>query len=102
MGGPQTGYKLQYHPDVKKIDLLRIDTKNKKMIQRAIEERLAISPEIYGKPLQRNLKSHWKLRIGNYRIIFKIQEDRILILGIINRKTVYSQINKRIDPTLNA
>ena len=98
MGGPKTVYPLLYHPDVKKIDLPRIDVKNKKMIQRAIEERLAISPEIYGKPLQRNLKSYWKLRIGNYRIIFKIQGDRILILGIIDRKTVYSQINKRIDP----
>ncbi|MBC2710979.1 MAG: type II toxin-antitoxin system RelE/ParE family toxin [Desulfosarcina sp.] len=39
-------------------------------------------PEIYGKPLRRNLKPYWKLRIGNYRVIFKIQEDQILILGI--------------------
>ena len=94
----RTRYKLRYHPDVKTIDLPIIDTKNKTMIQRAIEERLATSPEIYGKPLQRNLKPYWKLRVGNYRVIFKVKDDQILILGIINRKTVYTQINKRIAP----
>ncbi len=90
-------YKLNYHADVKKIDLKKIDNKNKAMIKKAIEERLAENPEIYGRPLQRSLKGYWKLRIGNYRIIFKFSKTKILILGIIDRKTVYSQIHTRID-----
>jgi len=48
-------YKLEYHPDIKKSDLPKIDVKNRKMIKKAIEERLAIQPEIYGRPLQRTL-----------------------------------------------
>jgi len=47
-------YELRYHPDVKKIDLPKIDRKNREMIKRAIEERLSTQPEIYAKPLQRS------------------------------------------------
>jgi mRNA interferase RelE/StbE len=88
-------YNLSYHPDVKKIDLPKIDNKNKSMIKRAIEERLIAHPEVYGKPLQRTLKGYWKLRVGNYRVVFKISEHDILILGIMDRKSIYSQIKKR-------
>ena len=88
-------YRLIYHTDVKNTDLAKIDNKNKAMIKRAIKERLSTQPEKYGSPLQRTLKGYWKLRVGDYRVIFKISGYDILILGIMNRKSVYSQINKR-------
>ena len=91
-------YDLIYHPDVKKIDLPKIDNKNKSMIKRAIQERLTTRPEVYGKPLRRTLKGYWKLRVGNYRLVFKITGHEILILGIMDRKIIYSQIEKR-SPT---
>jgi len=90
-------YKLKYHPDVKRSDLPKIDAKNRKMIKRAIEERLAIQPEIYGKPLQRTLKGYWKLRVGDYRIVFNVTSAGIFIFGIIHRKEVYWFIRKRIE-----
>jgi len=90
-------YKLEYHPDIKKSDLPKIDVKNRKMIKKAIEERLAIQPEIYGRPLQRTLKGYWKLRVGDYRIVFKVSSASIFIFGIIHRKEVYRLIKKRID-----
>ena len=89
-------YNLKYYPDVKKSDLPKIDKKNRLMIKRAIEERLSIHPEIYGKPLQRTLKGYWKLRIGDYRVIFKVSIDDILILGIIHRKEVYRLKKSRV------
>ena len=88
-------YLLVYHADVEEVDLPRIDEKNKSMIKRAIEERLAMQPEIYGKPLQRTLKGYWKLRIGEFRIIFKIFGNELRIYGIIHRKRVYRDIEKR-------
>ena len=90
-------YKLKYHPGVKKFDLPKIDVKNKGMIKRATEFRLATRPEAFGKPLQRTLKGYWKLRVGDYRVVFKISGNDILILGIIHRKEVYSLIKKRIE-----
>jgi mRNA interferase RelE/StbE len=88
-------YKLTYHPDVKKTDLPKIDKQNKAMIKRAIEESLAVQPESYGKPLQRTLKGYWKLRVGDFRVVFKIIRDEILILAIVHRKNIYSQVKKR-------
>jgi len=67
------------------------------MIKRAIEDRLATQPETYGKPLQKTLKGYWKLRVGDYRVVFKVSGDDILILGIIHRKEVYRLIKKRIE-----
>ena len=89
--------KLIYHADVKKVDLPRLDKKNKTMIKRAIEERLATRPELYGKPLRRTLKGYWKLRVGEYRIVFKMLGEDILILGIIHRKDVYKRIARRVN-----
>jgi mRNA interferase RelE/StbE len=89
-------YQLLYHADVKKVDLPKIDAKNKAMVKRAIKERLTTQPEVYGKPLQRTLKGYWKLRVGEYRVVFQISEDDVLILGIIHRREVYRQIRKRV------
>lgn len=88
-------YKLIYHPDVKKVDLPKIDKKNKATIKKAIEERLAVQPEAYGKPLQRTLKGYWKLRVGDFRVVFKTIGDEILILAIMHRKNIYSKVKKR-------
>ncbi|MCU0577383.1 MAG: hypothetical protein MUD15_11240 [Desulfobacterota bacterium] len=49
-------YSLVYHADVKKIDLKEIDERNKAIIRKAIEGRLALQPEKFGKPMQRSLK----------------------------------------------
>jgi mRNA interferase RelE/StbE len=89
-------YSIIYHPDVKKNDLPKIDARNKSMIKRAIEERLTNNPEVYGKPLRRSLKGYWKLRVGDYRVVFKISGDDIRILAIIDRKAVYQQSEKRV------
>jgi len=89
--------RFKYHPDVKRSDLPKIDAKNRGMIKRAIEDRLATQPETYGKPLRKTLKGYWKLRVGDYRIVFKVSSNSILIFGIIHRKQVYKLIKKRIE-----
>ena len=88
-------YNLVYHADVEKVDFPRINKKNKSMIKRAIEDRLKKQPEIYGKPLQRTLKGYWKLRVGEFRVVFKIFGNELRIYGIIHRKRVYRDIQKR-------
>ncbi|MBE9530060.1 MAG: type II toxin-antitoxin system RelE/ParE family toxin [Proteobacteria bacterium] len=89
--------RFKYHPDVKRSDLPKIDVRNRGMIKRAIEDRLATQPEAYGKPLRRTLKGYWKLRVGDYRVVFKVSSNSIFIFGIIHRKEVYRLIKKRIE-----
>lgn len=88
-------YKIVYHPKVAN-DLLKLSVKWQEKIKWAIEERLTISPEIYGKPLRKSLKGYWKLRIGDYRAIFRLEKSLVIIFIIGHRSVVYNQIEKRI------
>ena len=88
-------FELRYHPDVKNIDISLLSGKLRGRIKRAIETRLATEPQRYGEPLRKTLKGYWKLRVGDYRIVFKVVKHEVLILGIIHRKKVYDQIIKR-------
>ncbi|MFI5304455.1 MAG: type II toxin-antitoxin system RelE/ParE family toxin [Nitrospiria bacterium] len=92
----QLTFELRYHPDVKKHDLPLINKKLRERIKKAIEERLLVSPEQYGEPLRKTLKRYWKMRVGDYRVVFKITGQEILILGICHRKEVYQIIEGRI------
>ena len=44
--------------------------KTKERIKRAIERKLMTAPEMYGERLKGTLKDLWKLRVGDYRVIF--------------------------------
>ena len=89
-------FEIRYHSDVKNVDLSLIDANIQKRIKMAIETRLMTAPHQYGEPLRKTLKGYWKLRVGDYRIVFKIVDHEIYILVIIHRKKVYEKIGKRI------
>lgn len=88
-------FHLRYHPAVRDVDIPALDAKLKSRIKRAIETRLTAAPHQYGEPLRKTLKGYWKLRVGDYRVVFKISGREVRILGIINRKKVYDKIVKR-------
>ena len=87
--GLSVAYTLKYHPSVKNEDLPKLDKANAARIRRAIETRLLVAPQDYGEPLRRTLKGYWKLRVGDYRVVFRVKGEEILILGILHRKEVY-------------
>jgi mRNA interferase RelE/StbE len=89
-------FELRYHPDVRDIDIPKLNETLKKRIKRAIEERLSISPHQYGEPLRKTLRGYWKLRVGDYRVVYKVEGNEVWIFAIINRKDVYKKIIKRI------
>ena len=89
-------FELKYHPDVRAIDIPLINSKLRRRIKKAIETRLTTAPHQYGEPLRKTLKGYWKLRVGDYRVVFKIVESEVWVLGIIHRKDVYGKIKKRV------
>jgi mRNA interferase RelE/StbE len=89
-------FTVKYHPDVKNIDLPRINVKIQERIRRAIESRLMTAPQEYGVPLKKNLRGYWKLRVGDYRVVFKIDGEVVFVLGIRHRKTIYEDVPGRI------
>ncbi len=90
-------YKLIYHPDIKKHDLPKIPQNIKESISKAIEERLLFDPVLFGQPLRQSLKGHRKLRVGDYRVIYRISGSEIIILKIGHRKEVYMKIFPRVN-----
>ena len=88
-------FTLRYHPDVRKVDLPLLDERTKNTIRNAIEKRLQTAPQDYGAPLRKTLKGYWKLRVGNYRIVYRISDSEVWILGICNRRDVYLKILAR-------
>jgi len=84
-------FQVEYHPDVISKDLPRISHDAKQRIRKSIETKLVHAPEEFGEPLRRSLKGFWKLRVGDYRVIFKISGKMIKILRIGHRREVYNQ-----------
>jgi mRNA interferase RelE/StbE len=89
-------FELRYHPDVKSVDIPLLDAKLKARIKNAIETRLGVAPHLLGEPLRKTLRGYWKLRVGDYRVVFKIVKEEVWILGIIHRKLVYEAIKNRL------
>jgi len=89
-------FELLYHQDVKEFDIPKLDSRLRNRIKYAIKTRLSTAPHQYGEPLRKTLKGYWKLRVGDYRVVYKIVEGEVWILGIIHRRDVYGKIEKRI------
>jgi mRNA interferase RelE/StbE len=89
-------FELRYHPDVRSIDIPLLDAKLRARIRKAIETRLTEAPHLYGEPLRKTLHGYWKLRVGDYRVIFRIGGKEVWILGVIHRKKAYEMIGRRL------
>ena len=90
-------FELRYHPAIADEDIPRIPQNLHRRIAGAIESRLTQAPHQYGAPLRKTLKGYWKLRVGDYRVVYKIEENEVWILGIRHRKTVYEDIQQRLS-----
>jgi mRNA interferase RelE/StbE len=82
-------YKIEYGEDARK-NIKKFPKNIQERIIRAIEQRLTLSPET-GKPLVKEWKDHRRLRVGDYRVIYRVFEERVLILivEIDHRKEIY-------------
>jgi mRNA interferase RelE/StbE len=89
-------YTLVYHPQVVEEDLPLLPFNIQDRISRAVAARLASAPEKHGAPLKGTLKGYWKLRVGDYRVVYKIARSEVWILGILHRKRVYENVLRRM------
>lgn len=84
-------YQIEYIDLVVKEDIPALPASARRLIKKAIEERLTIDPIGFGKPLRYSLKGHRRLRVSDYRIVYKIETptNKVIILAIKHRKDVY-------------
>ena len=81
-------YKTEFSPRVEK-EARKISQPDLKIIRRHIQDRLCEDPYHYGKPLGFSLKGSRSMRVGDYRVIYRIVEDTIYIEAIDKRAEVY-------------
>lgn len=85
-------WKIEFDSDVEK-DLRKLGHAAQKRILKFLKEKVATSndPRVYGKALKGSLITLWRYRVGDYRIITKIEDDALIVLVIKvgHRKEVY-------------
>ncbi|HLW82274.1 MAG TPA: type II toxin-antitoxin system RelE/ParE family toxin [Candidatus Acidoferrales bacterium] len=75
-------------------ELGKLDLRHRKAILKSLNERLAKldNPRSIGKALHGSkLGEFWKYRVGDYRLISKIEDNRLIVLALRlgHRKEVY-------------
>ena len=85
-------YKVYFDKKVEK-DFKKLDKKVLKLILDWIENNLENieNPRSKGRALLANLKDYWRYRIGDYRLITKIDDGKLLIIALElkHRKEAY-------------
>jgi mRNA-degrading endonuclease RelE of RelBE toxin-antitoxin system len=91
MPGENKLYAVEYLITVVKEDIPSLPVSARTIIKKAIEERLMIDPIGFGKPLRYSLKGHRRIRISNYRVVYRIDTAKhiVIIIAIKHRKDIY-------------
>lgn len=86
-------YQIRYIEEVAKKYIPALSSSVKASVKKAIEEKLVIDPISFGKPLRYSLKGHRRLRVSDYRIVYRIEPEAkiVLIVAIKHRKDVYDE-----------
>ncbi|MGC2064166.1 MAG: type II toxin-antitoxin system RelE/ParE family toxin [Thermodesulfovibrionales bacterium] len=90
-------FDVRYYPDVLHDDIPALSQSAREQIRKAIETKLMSAPQNYGLPLRKTLKGFWKLRVGDYRVVFKIRAETVHVLGIGHRKSIYEKMAARLN-----
>ena len=87
-------YKVVFSELAKK-NIKKLDKHTAKLILAWIRKNLegCSDPRAHGKALTANHSGEWRYRIGDYRLICEIQDDKLIILALTigHRRDIYLQ-----------
>lgn len=74
-------------------ELRKLGSGPERLILRYLRQRIALAddPRRFGRPLTGDLKGFWRYRVGDYRIVASIEDDRFIVLAVTvgHRRDVY-------------
>lgn len=84
-------WRIEFTPVAEK-ELARLDREATREIRRFLRERVEPDPRAFGKSLTGQLREFWRWHVGTYRILGRIEDDKLLILVVKlgHRRRVYS------------
>jgi len=95
-------YRIVLDDLVLERDLKPMDPCDRERILRAIRKKLTEAPGDFGSPLAGGLKGFWKLRVGAYRVIYRILEKEklvdVVLVGFRRNEEAYDEMMRRVKP----
>lgn len=84
-------FSIEYLDTVVDEDIPSLPKTMQELIKRAIETRLVADPIGLGKPLRYSFVGHRRIRVGHYRIIYRVDVSKgmVTVVLIKHRKDVY-------------
>ena len=93
-------WHVKIHRLVIEQDFKNISKSARKLILKTLFKKLGSAPEEYGAPLRYGLKGFWKLKIGEYRVVYSIKKKEVSVLvlkiGMHRDEEVYKDMLSRI------
>ncbi|MBT3257912.1 MAG: type II toxin-antitoxin system RelE/ParE family toxin [Deltaproteobacteria bacterium] len=81
-------------------DFKSINEHDQSIILKTIRKKLGTAPEKYGSPLRHDLKGFRKLKISDYRVIYRIEKADIKVyvvkVGLRKDEKVYKEMMQRL------
>jgi mRNA interferase RelE/StbE len=86
-------FKIEYLDTVVSEDIPALPKTMRERIKRAIESRLTVDPVGLGRPLRYSFIGHRRIRVGDYRIVYRVDPNKnlVTIVFIKHRKDVYDE-----------
>lgn len=84
-------FTIEYLDRVVEEDIPDLPKTMRELIKRAIETRLVADPVGLGRPLRYSFIGHRRIRVGDYRIVYRVDPKRSLVTIVLikHRKDVY-------------
>ncbi len=98
-------WEILIHPLVLKEDLPAMDSSLQKQILKTIRKKLTTDPESFGRPLRGEFSGYWKLKVADYRVIYSLHKERVIVkvikIGPRRNFEIYEELIRRIPKILD-
>ncbi len=86
-----SSWVVQYAVEVIREDIPLLSKVMRVRVNAAVNQKLAVHPLTFGKPLQGSLRGHRRLRVGDWRVVYRADSAThvVIILKIAHRREVY-------------
>jgi mRNA interferase RelE/StbE len=85
-------WRVEFNPDAAR-DLRKLGHVGQRLVLNYLRKRIATTedPRRFGHALVGDLKGLWRYRVGDFRILVSIEDDRLLVLVVTvgHRREVY-------------
>lgn len=82
-------YRISYGTEAATHHIPALDPDIAERIVVAIATKLSFDPMRFGKPLRYTLRSLRSLRVGDWRVVFKISADEVTVMAVLHRTKAY-------------